>query len=253
MTGNNRGLLFIAFGEEYDKLAARTIAISRKFTSLPILVLSNIHSDKRYHRWSEVPDIEFKYIDLPLEMNRGIKTSMIHYSPFDSTIFLDCDLVIQNEGIEKVFDMLGENDIVMEHWGNWNVGEKFFQLYKNAVVKTGTKLPLEIYCSAFIAFHKNQKLIEFFDLWNKYWKISGCNRDMPALACAVKNSNLNTVKTVFKNDKIFAYKKLQSEAIIQHRCGPEFFRHFKIPRHKEWKPFDNKKFGFWKKVNIDDE
>jgi len=248
----NKGLLFLAFGKEYDKLAAHTIAISRKFTSLPILVLSNIPSDKRHHKWLEVPDIEFKYIDLPFDMNRKIKTSIIHYSPFDSTIFLDCDLVIQNTGIEKIFDLLKENDIVMEHWGNWNVGKKFYKLYRDVVVKTKTELPIEIYCSAFIAFHKNPKLIEFFNLWNKYWEIGRRGRDMPALACAIKNSNLNVVKTTFENDKIFVYKKLHPEAIIQHRCGPEFFNHFKIPRHKEWKPFDNKKFGAWERVNINE-
>lgn len=251
-----RGIIYIAFGSEYDKLTAHTVYQSRKNTDLPFCILTNIKEESRSIKWVEVSSVCFKYIDLHNNMNRDIKTRMNEYSPFDETLYLDCDSIIRNKGIEKVFDDLKDNDLVLNLFLYWKVGDKLLRIYKKSLLKVKADLPLSVYNGAFICFQKrNQKIQEFFPLWNKFWKANGSGREMPALACAIKKSI--ELKTVKLPKGFFCPDTYDPECIVQHNynsnAGMNFFKEFNLPKIKQFKPFDKAGSGDWNWVRMEDE
>ena len=64
------GILMVVFGEQYDTLAAHTVAYSRQFTDIPIVILSNVA--QRDVKWDSITNVSFIDIDRPQNENRQI-------------------------------------------------------------------------------------------------------------------------------------------------------------------------------------
>ncbi len=238
----SKGLLYISFGEGCDRLAAHAVAYSRQFTDLPICILTNIK--ERDSKWDEVPNVFFIEVDGELRDNRDYKTQMNKHSPFDETIYLDCDSVIQKPGIENVFTTIGNKDVLLNLLIYWHRTSKIIKLYREAMKETGTGLPLSVYNGAFICFKKNCRVDNFFLKWNSYWKASGGGREMPALACAIKQSShdLEIVEVQQDIHEFFAPDYHNEKCVVQHKYSPwnniTFFEKFRIPVVELSKPFD---------------
>jgi hypothetical protein len=216
------GLLYVAFGSKFEIMAAKTIAYSQRFTDLPITVLTNIAD--RCPGWSKTKNINFVYINDSTGRNRNYKTSMINYSPYEKTIYMDVDSVIQKKGIEKAFDLLDGNDIMLNVYGKW-VGRVPLSYYRKVMAKLAVTIPIMIYYGAFVGFTKTEKAKSFFKTWNANWKKSGIKREMPALACTVKKMDgLKLVKTGNKSG-VFTWM-IRDNFIIQHEYGARFWRKF---------------------------
>lgn len=234
-----RGLLYVVFGHGYDELAAHSIAYSRQFTDLPIHVLSNIVSESRHPKWDEIEGVTFTNFVLSQKMNRMIKTQMFNYSPFDCTLYLDCDSVIQKEGIEKIFDLTADGDIVLNELFRWNDGDKIVRLYKKALLKFRMVLPLSVYNGAMICWRNTLKVKSFFSTWNLFWRLTGGGREMPALAGALKRSDIPIKRTWSRVNNLFAPDYRDDRCIIQHDYGQDFLERFGLPKTNSFKPFDN--------------
>ena len=236
----NRGILLIAFGYEYDHLAAHTVRYSRRFTDLPIHVLTNIKD--RNKLWDEIKYVTFTQFDLHQSRNRAVKTRMADYTPFEETLYLDCDSVIQKPGIEDVFDLLGNKDMALNLFIYWHKTNKVLKIYKRAMKATGTVLPLSIYNGGFICFKKNDEVIDFFRVWHKFWIMTGRGREMPALACAVNQSCLKVAEVNTSYHGFFEPDVYNPNCIVQHNYnsnqGKHFFEEFDLPKIKQFKPFD---------------
>jgi len=234
------GLLYVVFGEQYDRLAAHTIAYSRQFTNLPICVLTNVRN--RDKKWNQVLGVSFQEYDLDQNENRDIKTSMINRSPFDKTIYLDCDSVVQKPGIDSIFDLLTDKDMVLNLYLIWKVGDKVVRLCKKHMIEARVELPLKVYNGAFICFKKNSKVQDFFVSWNDLWKKTGRGREMFVMACAIKKSSLDVMDVTTIEHRIFSPNSPLPDCIIQHNYNSygdkDFFRDFNLPRIRENKPFD---------------
>jgi len=233
----SRGIVYVAFGKEYDRLAAHTIAYSRRFTNLPILVLTNMK--QRCLAWNGVKDIQFIEFDLTQYENRHIKTSLIKYTPFDETLYIDADALIQREGVEKLFDMLGNADILVCKCHYWTT--ILPNLYKKALLLTDTKLPLTIYHGGIWLCRRNEITIKLFDTWNSFWKMTGSGRDMPAFNCALTKIPLQ-IKEVLLEEHVVALDSPNEKCIIQHNYNTyqdkDFHRIFNLPKINECKLFD---------------
>lgn len=226
------GILYIAFGEQYERLAAHTICYSRKFTDIPIVVLTNIKS--RCEKWNGIKNIQFIDFDLPQDKNRQVKTSMIEHSPFAKTLYLDCDAIIQKKGIEKVFDLINDDRLLLNIYGRWSRVAP--SLYRKAFANAKLSLPINIYYGAICGFTKNEKTKQFFALWNRYWIENGSGREMPSLACAVANSKI-AVKEIGNKDAIFSWK-INNNAIVQHEYGRYVCKIVGCADFHSFKPFD---------------
>ncbi len=244
-----RGLIYVVFGKDYEEFAAHAIAISRKFTDLPICVLTNVLAADRSEKWKGVDNVTFREFNINRTLNRDIKTSMIKHSPFDETIYIDCDAVIQNKGIEKTFDLLEGNDIVLNRYLHWPKSEhKILNIYDRAMTMFDVTLPLTIYNGALIAFRKNDTTKFFFERWNYFWNKFGRGREMPCLACTVKSMEDLKVNTFPKG--FFAVDGMFDDAVIQHKFNERFYEKFDVPVLHGSYPFDSNPKDFsWKIIN----
>jgi hypothetical protein len=229
------GILLVAFGEQYDRFAAHCVKYSRKITDIPICVLTNLL--KKSSAWEGVKNIEFKYFPIDRSENREIKTTMINHTPFEKTLYLDCDSIIQNRGIEKIFDLIQPDSVLLNIYGRW--AKSAPSLYRKAFKNANIGLPINIYYGALCGFMKGEKTSGFFSLWNRYWKINGRGREMPSLACAVKNSNIS-VREISNKDEIFSWFTWRN-TIIQHEYGQHLRRLVGCPDFKAYKPFDHRR------------
>lgn len=218
------GLIYVAFGVGCDKLAAHCIAYSRKYTVLPITVLTNITEAERDAKWKEVDNIEFKHFNLPLGDNRKIKTSLPDYTPYDYTVYLDADSIIQKEGFDEQIEMLAElgTDLLLNHFCTYPYADKKFQnIYLRAYKQFECYGPLEVYNGAFIGFKNNEFAKLFFYRWNKYWQEFGAQREMPPLACAINNLPLVTVLNLPTG--FFCPDHKDDNATVQHNYHQDFY------------------------------
>lgn len=228
------GLLYIAFGEKFKKLAVQTIAYSRKYTDLPITILTN--SKNREHL-EKLNNVNVVYIEDVTANNRQYKTTMIDYTPYDKTIYLDVDSVIQRKGIETAFSKLDGCDLMCNIYGRW-VGHIPLSYYRTAMRLLKVNSPINIYYGALIGFNKTENIKNFFKTWNINWKIikndmfrmTGMYREMPALACTIKKMNGNLkLKELNNMSKVFSWRK-NINAIVQHEYGARFYTDFFISR-----------------------
>ena len=245
-----RGIVFIAMGKEYDRLAAHTVAYSRKFISCPVTVISNVK--ERDPKWQELPGINFLDVDIPTEQNRQVKIELYKYTPYDETLYMDVDAIITKTGIEKIFDLFGQRDIVLQHNTMWKPGTPYSRIYRDTVRKFGLKLPIHICLGGFWAFRKTPETIAFFEQWLKNWIETGRGRDMPSLACALKQTGLKYSVINREDDKLFSFS-VHTDCVAIHRVKKDDLEKFGIPVHKQNKPFDNKEYGNWDKVYLDRE
>lgn len=259
-----RGIVYLAFGKEYDKLTTATAEYSRRFTKLPMCVLTNLKEQNTY--WKNVSDVCFKYISLPSEKNRRIKVSLLDYTPYDETLFIDSDAVIQNYNIESLFDYLKNFDVACQYCGTTVKKDSNLTFYKKTYGKLAKLLkesyPIEILSTVALLFRKTETSQKFFALWKEYWKLMGCSRDMPAFTFAVKHTKtgikiFRTLSIVMDNLGPHSNKwnrenmKLQdiegpevpfltdvenNISFIQHEGFKNFQKKFGLPSYTDWSP-----------------
>lgn len=246
------GLLYVVFGIEYDKLAAHAIKYSRQFTDLPICIVTNVAQKYRHPLWDSIEGVVFVELMWHQRDNRRAKTQMYKYTPFDQTLYLDCDSVIQKPGIEKVFDLLQSGSMVLNLFSIWKEGEKFVRIYRNVMKQLGIGLPLRIYNGAFIAWKQTSSVYDFFDVWNMFWKRTGSGREMGPLACALKDQKMDVVE-IGAGDKWFTPDVFVPDSIVQHHYGGDFLKRFGLPVIRTYKPFDKNIKTDWNFVSWDDK
>lgn len=246
----SRGLVYVVFGSEYDKLTAHTIAYSRRFTNLPMHILTNVSDRRRCGKWSDLGvggEVTFQYFHLPQSFNRSIKTQMDKYTPFEQSLYLDCDAVIQKPGIEKVFEILslkkGQVDLLLNLYLVWKQGEKVVRIYANTMKKVGVSLPLRVFNGAFIGWNSYSSKVQcFFHMWNDIWDKMGRGREMPALSCSVAKSGVSVYTVTEEEDKLFSPETYNPQCVVQHNynssAGKDFHKEFNLPRIRQFKPFD---------------
>lgn len=230
----------MAFGAEYDKLAAHTACYSRLFTDLPICVVTNLHEN--HPKWGEISDIEFRYIALHDDENRAVKTHLHQHTPFAQTLYMDCDSVIQKPGVERAFDLMAGSDMLLFAMMRWEKGDKVLAIYKRTMQEIGCSLPMTIYHGGFQLFRNTHQVRAFYGLWHTFWSLTGRGRDMPALNCAVAKTSLK-LKSFSGKDNIHAGEAFNPDAIIQHKYPGAFCRRFGIPEWVPNKPFDATSYG----------
>lgn len=243
-----RGIVMIAMGAEYEKLAAATIRHSMLHTSLPFAVVFN--NDTPAGDWSGLI-VHRIIVDCQTDKNRLIKTQLYKYTPYIQTMYMDVDAVIQASGIERVFDGLQNAPAVFQRHTTWSKFKKYYDIYRRAIIQFDSALPVDIMLGGFFAFNRDPRVAAFFDLWRNYWVSFGCGRDMPPLACAVKNSGLPYHTITCQVDKLFSFG-YRGDCIAVHRVrGDDLQKKFNIPEHKQNKPFDIGHKDDWAMVYLD--
>lgn len=237
----SRGIIYLAFGEEFDKITAATARYSRKFTDLPIRVLSNLHS---HPLWKNISNVSFTYIPLPTVRNREVKVSLIDYSPFEESLFLDSDALIQRPNIESVFRYLLSHDIVCSFYRKIRFRSEpspCYNLYAFLALHFNEKFPIPALLDSAFLFRKSKTAQQFFLLWKKLWVFGGSSRDMPAFSFTARHSSAK-VKVFYRHSNIcFCTHQRNKNHFIQHKGYSGFEKEFGLPHYKDWSPLKKKK------------
>ncbi len=217
------GIIYIAFGEKCDRLAAHCVGYSRGFSKLPITVFTNIVTHKRDSRWNSVPNVDFLFFDLPVEQNRQIKTTMNKYAPYDFNIYMDADSIIQDNSFDSTIEKLAASghDLLFNHFAEYPYADgKFQNIYLRALNQFGCTMPLQIYNGAFIGFAVNERTDHFFSTWNRFWREFGAEREMPPLACAINKGEMLLVARL--PDGFFVPDHRDDKSVVQHNYNQDF-------------------------------
>ena len=109
----------------------------------------------------------------------------------------------------------------------------------------GVAMPMSAYSGALIAFTQSPAARALFATWHDYWVRFGRGREMPCLACAVKNSPELRVGTF--DEGFFAVDYMDASAVVQHNCEG-FVDKIGSPLLQRWHPFDNVDDFSWTKL-----
>lgn len=235
------GIYTVAYGTDYDRCAACALYYSRKHTSLPFAVATNLLPEARCKRWADVANVTFVYHERSQGQNRRAKLNMDLLSPFDLTLYIDADSVIQGPGADTFVSLLEATDMAF----NWRItfrpGDRIWNLYARTMAQFGVTKPIGIYNGGIIAFKKTPAVRALFAEWLRMWEATGCGREMPALNCAIKKTGIehSTFPLLF-----FADAQHHPRAVIQHNFGGQFGAMFGIPRWVDHKPFDGRADDF---------
>lgn len=237
------GIIVVAFGSDYQVLAAISISHARKVTNIPFCVAINTPPCSQLKELKNVTWVEF--MSKKQRENRGAKTRPNIWTPFDRTLMLDADTIIQKSQIEDVFKLLDENDMVMYRGSGlyWEHGNKILRLYKKTMKYARVELPISIFDGGLVAWKKNETTTNVLEKWHTIWKGMGSNRDMPALNCAIKI--VNPKVAVLPKGFLADYK--DENAVIQHYYGSEFLKKYGIPKYKLVKQHTEKDDFNWVK------
>jgi len=219
------GVLYVVFGEDYDKVASVCAGHSRKNTKLPFHILAD--HDKT-HRWKGISDVTWKNLNLPQKENRRAKLRAPWHTPFDRTLYLDCDAIIQNPGIDLIFEMLRNNDVVFFRCYRWEKGDKILRIYKRAMKMFKCSMPIDIWQGGIVGFNRNVRVSAFYSAWAEYWHKFGRQREMPCLACAAQKVPM---KAGVLPPRFFAYESgMNPKSVVQHHVGGSFMKKFGVPK-----------------------
>ena len=217
------GIIYVVFGREFDVVASHCIAYSRKYTKLPIQVLTNIASNDRHAKWNEIENIHFTQVSMSDNENRVVKTLIHNYSIFENTLLLDADTIIQkadfDEKIKSYFE--SDCDLVLNYFISYPMQDNRFQnIYLRAYSQFECTGIMKVYNGAFIGFKKNNKTAQFFQMWNMLWSMFGKTREMPPLAAALNKMDLS-IKSVERG--FFSPDSRNDHSSVQHNYNDDFF------------------------------
>lgn len=107
------GAIYVAFGEVYFLQALHSVSTLRIHNpELPVVVLHNMPGAFSLPERIGPDRCEFRRIDAPNSRNRDFKSSFHKHSPFERTIFLDCDTEIKRD-LSLGFKFLDHADIAI--------------------------------------------------------------------------------------------------------------------------------------------
>lgn len=253
----SRGIITVAFGKEYDKIAAHTAEITRRHTNLPICVVTNLMTNERHEKWEEVLNVSFVYLHWSQSGNRKAKLQLQRFTPFEDNIYIDADALVQLPHVEKLFDCLSSCSIGVQHYMDVTKTEKTVKICRTHMRKCGIEPPMHVYCGGFFVWRNSNSIITngLFPLWYRNWVLTGRGREMFAFSCAIKRLELNIRHFVPKDD-VFAPNYPLPNCLIQHNYNTQrrkdFFKDFGLPRYLEYKPFDGKRKDDWTWVHFDE-
>jgi len=188
----SNGVLYLAFGYEYLIQAINSLrSLRENHPNIPVKLLTNLPVNRSlkagpFESCSFFDDIEI--IDDENKNNRRYKTSLYDYSPYDRTLYLDVDTIVQDE-ITTGFRYLDAFDVALKpilipidhvyEYGDPHIpglqGNEFAQW------------------NAGVMFFKNNKDSEqLFQLWNKKYKEFNYGMDQFSLSNSIYNSDIRT-------------------------------------------------------------
>jgi hypothetical protein len=187
------GIFYVAFGKQYDYQCTHSVILVRKYSDIPVRVITDLAVDQRCKKWDNVSNVSFEKVNAERNKNRYYKIRPDLFSPFDITLFCDTDTAVQSAEFLDGFAIAQNHDVmfsVYQRIGKGGHGLPMVWLYGKFMKPEN--YPATIYKEGVFFFRKTENTRKLFEAWENYWRLLGCGRDMPALFPATtKATNLN--------------------------------------------------------------
>ena len=234
-----RGYIFVACGKTFDVATAYAVWKLRKFSKLPVHVLTNVKKKNRCVRWLHLSNVTFSYrseipsVDLTKKANRALKTQLYALSPFDYTLYMDSDVLICSKACERLFRLLDKHDLGLisfttslrknRRWAWWIRHPRRYLGSHGVVLDPST--PIILWHGCVVLFKKSIITKHFFSSWHLGW-LKTKKQDMPPLFCALySHPNLKIVDLGKHGVLSFENGSLRNSAIIKHySCSIKNYR-----------------------------
>ncbi|HUU68947.1 MAG TPA: class I SAM-dependent methyltransferase [Planctomycetota bacterium] len=180
----SRGVVYVAFGTEYAKVAAASAQSVERHCKLPIHVIHNVDVGK--YAWPAGTTFDFH--EAPDEDNRSFRMTLVNRTPFQRTLLLDADCLVNSPHVALPFDYLDRFDMCP-------VAYRPLREYRRGKAWQGVRRMLGcdenyVYSGGVLWFCKNTRVQRFFSLWRRFWIADGRGRDMPAMIRALWGSDV---------------------------------------------------------------
>jgi len=187
MTDKTRGAVYIAFGLPYLSMAINSIkTLNQTNPWLPVCIITNIDIKlDQLPFWRSNYD-QWKYINDASITNRQYKVAVNRITPFNQTIFIDCDTEIF-DSVEPIFFLLDYFDLVITPSKGFGNQPKLGKVLFNWKRSLGE---MPYWNSGIFAFSSSSKVDSFFDTWKYFFIKKRLKFDQPSLAEALINSEI---------------------------------------------------------------
>jgi hypothetical protein len=169
------GVVYVAYGAPYLAMAITSL-LSLRVTNpnVPVCVVTNVVPDAPQRDWWR-PSDQWVFLGEETETNRNAKTGIYHLSPFDLTLFLDCDTMVLGD-LSPISGYLEYFDVLLSAVYNPDPNPKRKIL--------GGKYRYTVdghFNGGVFAFRRGIEVEQFFTLWNDRFHALGYRLDQPAL------------------------------------------------------------------------
>jgi hypothetical protein len=174
------GVLYVAFGAPYLGMAINSLLSVRTTNpDVPICVVTNVVPDAPAKAWWK-PHMGDQWIFLPLDtnQNRQVKTRIYELSPFDRTLYLDCDTMVLGDlsGIQWPLDYF---DVLICAGDNPEIKERRILGGRQPYSENGH------FNGGVLCFKEADVVEEFFTRWQASFSALAYPQDQPSLMEAI--------------------------------------------------------------------
>ena len=188
MGDHRKGVVYLAFGNAYLAMALTSLVSLRQLhPDMPVCIITNVCEEPRdiLIEQNLSHHLRWEFVSAGNEANRQFKTRLDRYTPFEKTVFLDCDTLVFAD-ISDLFYYLEYFDVacVQRTHAQVKPGKGDIKILEDRTVSD-----LPHWNSGVIAFRNTTNAAEFFEEWNKAHNRIGAPVDQVSLVEAVFLSN----------------------------------------------------------------
>lgn len=206
-------MVYVAFGAPYLSMALFSM-VSLRVTNpdLPVCIVTNVAKRAPDHLpWWRPGDV-WKFLELGTDQNRSAKLRIYELSPFEETLFLDCDTLVLGD-VSPLQHYLAHFDILMKY--------VYAPVKRKRVPLLGGRFRYSEhghFNSGVIGFRRGPLVAEFFATWQQRFEAMGNRLDQPSLVEAwfLSSAKVLPLPPFWNNGDSWFQPKARNEIIIWH-------------------------------------
>jgi hypothetical protein len=212
------GVIYVAFGAPYLAMALTSLAsLKVSNPAVPACIVTNMCESPPNVPWLKTGhDLHWVFVEESTSQNRDIKTRVYGYSPFEKTLYLDCDTLVLAD-ISQLSFFLDHFDLLLRHIDRPAAPPDAKKLLFDRSVRFNEIIHFN---GGVIGFRKALSVEQFFDCWSARYKSLGYRRDQPSLVEALYYSDVRLLPLPSKwnmgEDSSYISKRARDDVAIWH-------------------------------------
>ena len=213
----SRGVVYLAFGAPYLAMALVSAASLRATNpSVPICVFTNVTKHPPdVSWWGEHAEDRWVFIEDRSETNRQYKTDMLAITPFDRTLYLDCDTFVVGS-LDRIWELLDHFDLLLRPVPR--PGDRSVRILQGSI----RFADVTHFNAGVFGFRRTDATADFFRRWNEVFRAMELSVDQPALVEALFTSRarLYPLRSEFNEEEIWTLSREARERVViwHYKC-----------------------------------